>query len=58
MTLTIARAGKDGPADVTLEHRLQRSFKIIPVADPDAGQSAILADLMKARQLPHRKSSS
>ena len=58
MTLATARAGTDRQVGVTLEHTLQRSFKIVPVANPDAGQSAILADLMKARQLPRRTPSS
>jgi predicted metalloprotease with PDZ domain len=49
ITLSVTRAGKDIDADVHLGHKMQRSFKIIPMANPDALQSAILKDWMKAR---------
>jgi len=47
--LAVARAGKDIEVEVTLGHKMQRSFKIIPIANPDALQSAILKDWMRAR---------
>jgi predicted metalloprotease with PDZ domain len=47
--LTVARAGKDMEVEVTLGHKMQKSFKIIPVSSPDALQSAILKDWMKAK---------
>jgi len=47
--LTITRGGREMEVDVTLGHKMQRSFKIVPIANPDALQSAILKDWMKAR---------
>ncbi len=52
MTLALVRAGNDVQVDVALAHKVQRSFKIEPVANPHALQSAILADLIKPRQVP------
>jgi predicted metalloprotease with PDZ domain len=49
LRLAINRAGRDVEANVSLGHKLRKSFKIIPVADPNALQSAILADWMKAK---------
>jgi predicted metalloprotease with PDZ domain len=49
MSLTLVRAGKDLPVSVVLGHKLQRSYKIVPIAHPDALQSAILADWAGAR---------
>lgn len=48
--LAVTLTGKDIEAEVTLGHKMQRSFKIIPIANPDALQSAILKDWMKAKQ--------
>jgi predicted metalloprotease with PDZ domain len=45
----ISRAGKNIEVAITLGHKLQRSFKIISIADPDALQAAILEDWMKAK---------
>jgi predicted metalloprotease with PDZ domain len=47
--LVLTRAGGDLEVDVTLGHKMQQSFKIIPSANPDALQSAILKDWMTAR---------
>ena len=49
--LAVTRAGKDIEVEITLGHKMQRSFKIIPVANPNALQTAILKDWMKARSL-------
>jgi predicted metalloprotease with PDZ domain len=49
LKLAVTRGGKDIEVEVTLGHKMQRSFKIIPIANPDALQSAILKDWMKAR---------
>ncbi len=48
--LAVKRSGKDLAVEVTLGHKSQRSFKIIPVANPEAMQTAILKDWMKAKQ--------
>jgi len=34
--------GKDMEVGITLGHKMQRSFKIIPMANPNALQTAIL----------------
>lgn len=47
--LAVTRAGKDIEVEVTLGHKMQRSFKILPIANPDALQSSILKDWMRAR---------
>lgn len=47
--LSLMRAGKDVEVEIALEHKLQRTFKIIPVDNPDALQSAILKDWMRPR---------
>jgi len=47
--LALTRAGRDIEVEVALGHKIQRSFKIIPIANPDALQSAILKDWLKAR---------
>jgi predicted metalloprotease with PDZ domain len=47
--LTVTRSGKTIDKEVTLANRMQRSFRIIPIAKPDALQSAILKDWMRAR---------
>jgi len=49
LKLAVTRGGKDIEVEVTLGHKMQRSFKIIPIANPDALQSAILKDWMRAR---------
>ena len=49
LRLAINRAGRDVEMEVTLGHRLRQSFKIVPVANPDALQSTILKDWMKAK---------
>jgi predicted metalloprotease with PDZ domain len=49
LKLAVTRGGKDIEVEVTLGHKMQWSFKIIPIANPDALQSAILKDWMKAR---------
>lgn len=49
MMVSINRAGKDLQVGVALGHKMQLSFKIIPIAKPDALQSAILAAWMKAK---------
>jgi len=47
--LTVTRGGSDMAIDVNLGHKMQRSFKIVPIVNPDALQSAILKDWTKAR---------
>jgi len=47
--LVVTRAGKDLEVEIPLGHKLQRSFKIIPMASPNALQTAILQDWMKRR---------
>jgi predicted metalloprotease with PDZ domain len=47
--LSLMRAGKETEVAATLGHKMQRSFKIIPIARPDALQSAILKDWMRPR---------
>ncbi len=51
VTLTLARAGKEAQVEVLLGHKVRRSFKIVPIANPDPLQSAILHDLMKPGEL-------
>jgi predicted metalloprotease with PDZ domain len=46
---TIARGGVVTEVEVTLGHKMQRSYRIVPIAKPDALQSAILMDWMRAR---------
>jgi hypothetical protein len=45
----VTRGGRDVEVDVPLAHKMQRSFRIIPIANASALQSAILKDWMKAR---------
>jgi hypothetical protein len=47
----VTRGSKDIEVEITLGHKMQWSFKIIPVANPNALQTAILKDWMKARSL-------
>jgi len=47
--LVVNRGGKDLEVEVTLGHKLQRSFKIVPITNPDALQVAILKDWMTAK---------
>jgi predicted metalloprotease with PDZ domain len=47
--LALSRAGKDIEIEVALRHKMQRSFKIVPVASPNPLQTAILQDWKKAR---------
>jgi predicted metalloprotease with PDZ domain len=49
--LAFTRGSKDMEVEISLGHKLQQSFKIIPVANPSALQTAILKDWMKARSL-------
>ncbi len=49
ITLALRRAGTNVEALVELGHKMQRSFRIVPVANPDVLQSETLKDLMKAR---------
>jgi predicted metalloprotease with PDZ domain len=51
VSITITRAGAERQFPVTLAHRMQRTFKIVPIAGPDSLQTAILQDWMKPRQL-------
>jgi predicted metalloprotease with PDZ domain len=45
----VNRAGKDIEFEILLGHKLQRSYKIIPVASPNASQTSILQDWMKRK---------
>ena len=47
--LAVMRGGKDMEVGITLGHKMQRSFKIIPLANPNALQTAILKDWMRAK---------
>ena len=49
VSLAINRAGRDINVEVKLGQKLRQSFKIIPIANPNALQSAILQDWMKAK---------
>jgi len=49
ISIAVTRAGRELEVEAVLAHKLQRSFRIIPVVHPDPLQSAILADWMKAR---------
>jgi predicted metalloprotease with PDZ domain len=49
LRLAIDRAGRDLSVEVSLGHKLRQSFKIIPIANPNALQSAILKDWMKTK---------
>jgi len=49
ITIAFSRSGQDRSADVLLEHKMERSFKIRPIASPDALQAAILAGWLKGR---------
>lgn len=49
LKLAVARGGRDIEVEVTLGHKMQRSFRIIPIANPDELQSAILKDWARAR---------
>jgi hypothetical protein len=49
IALAVSCGGKDMRVEVTLAHKLQRSFKIVPIANPDALQAAILKDWMRAK---------
>jgi len=47
--LALSRAGKDIEIEVALGHKMQRSFKIVPIATPNPLQTAILQDWKKAK---------
>jgi len=47
--LDVVRSGRDVKVEVTLTHKLQKSFKIVPMANPDALQAEILKDWMAAK---------
>ncbi len=49
IALAVNRGGKDMRVELTLAHKMQQSFKIIPIANPDALQAAILKDWMRAK---------
>jgi predicted metalloprotease with PDZ domain len=47
--LMIARGGGNTEVEVTLGHKMQRSYRIVPITQPDALKSAILRDWMRSR---------
>lgn len=49
ITIAVSRSGQDRSADILLAHKMERSFKIRPLASPDALQAAILKGWMNSR---------
>ena len=49
IALAINRSGRYLQVEIVLGHKMQRSYKILPISNPDALQSAILLDWTKAR---------
>jgi predicted metalloprotease with PDZ domain len=47
--LVLARAGNDIEIEVALGHKMQRTFKIVPIASPDPLQTAMLRDWIQAK---------
>jgi len=47
--LAVIRAGREMETQVALAHKIQRSFRIVPIAAPDALQAAILEDWVRPR---------
>ena len=49
IALSLHRSGKDLQVEIVLGQKMQRSYKILPLPNPDALQSAILLDWTRAR---------
>ena len=47
--LTVSRDNKDREVEVVLGHRMERSFKILPVANPDPLAATIRKDWMRGK---------
>lgn len=49
VSLAVIRAGRGMEIQVALAHKIQRSYRIVPLAAPDALQAAILEDWVRPR---------